>query len=154
LPLTLTDLAEPYLITGAGDVIRVYDISSLKEPELIHEVDAHWHDVTALRLWIRKSVGADKKTRIEPYIVSTSLDGTIRKWRLSGMLLFFLSHYAYHFDCVDSRCIRKSDLLNPVPVPSSINDKISPSAPATSSDTFKMTEDEERELAELLGSDQ
>src|ERR1700722_7677688 len=85
LPLALTDLAEPYLITGAGDIIRVFDVSSPREPELISEIDAHWHDVTILRLWMRKFVGPDNKARIEPWIVSTSLDGTIRKWRLSGM---------------------------------------------------------------------
>jgi hypothetical protein len=84
LPLALTDLAEPYLITGAGDIIRAYDVSSLEEPELIGEVDAHWHDVTALRLWVRKFVGSDGRTRVEPWVVSASLDGTIRKWRLSG----------------------------------------------------------------------
>lgn len=84
LPLSLTDLAEPYIITGAGDVIRVYDVSSPEEPELIAEVDAHWHDVTALRLWARKTTGADGKARVEPWIISASLDGTIRKWRLNG----------------------------------------------------------------------
>jgi WD40 repeat protein len=84
LPLSLTDLAEPYIITGAGDIIRVYDVSTLEEPELVGEVDAHWHDVTALRLWVRKTVGDDGKTRVEPWIISASLDGTIRKWKLQG----------------------------------------------------------------------
>ena len=85
LPLSLTDLGEPYLLTAAGDVIRVYDISSPDEPELMSDVDAHWHDVIALRLWVRKFVGVDGKTRIEPWVISASLDGTIRKWKLSGI---------------------------------------------------------------------
>jgi len=84
LPLSLTDLGEPYIITGAGDIIRVYDVSTLEEPELVGEVDAHWHDVTALRLWVRKTTGDDGKTRVEPWIISASLDGTIRKWKLQG----------------------------------------------------------------------
>ena len=86
LPLGLTPLAEPYLLTGAGDVIRVFDVSSPEEPELLAEVDAHWHDVTALRLWMRKSAveGAPGAVKVEPRIVSASLDGTIRRWRLSG----------------------------------------------------------------------
>lgn len=84
LPLSLTDLDEPYLLTGAGDIIRVYDVSSPDEPELISQVDAHWHDVTAIRLWIRKTVGEDQKIRVEPWIITASLDSTIRKWRLSG----------------------------------------------------------------------
>ena len=85
LPLSLTDLAEPYIVTGAGDVIRIYDISNPDEPELIGEVDGHWHDVTALRLWVRRTTGGDNKTRVEPWIISASLDGTIRKWRLQGL---------------------------------------------------------------------
>jgi WD40 repeat protein len=89
LPLSLTPLGEPYLLTGAGDVIRVYDVSSLDEPELLGEVDAHWHDVTALRLWMKKWVGEDGKVRVEPWIVSGSLDGTLRKWRLTGKLYGF-----------------------------------------------------------------
>ncbi|KAJ6606545.1 WD40-repeat-containing domain protein [Mycena vulgaris] len=129
LPLSVTDLVEPYLITGAGDVIRVYDVSSLEEPELVNEVDAHWHDVTALHLWLRKTVGADSKTRVEPWVVSTSLDGTIRKWRLA-------------------------DLLTQSPVPRPEQPKVTQTTPASQTDSkFEMTEEEERELAELLDSD-
>lgn len=97
LPLTLTDIAEPYLITGAGDTLRVYDLSSLDEPEFVREVEGHWHDVTAIRLWIRKSTAEDGKTRVEPWVVSTGLDGTIRKWKLSGKcsrLLFTFFGYS------------------------------------------------------------
>lgn len=89
LPLSLTPLAEPYVLTGAGDVIRAYDVSSPDEPELLGVTDAHWHDVVALRLWMRKNAvvndgNATKSSAIEPWIISTSLDGTIRKWRLTG----------------------------------------------------------------------
>ena len=88
LPLSLTPLAEPYLLTGSGEAIRVYDVSSPEEPELIAETDAHWHDVTTLRLWIRRSQveGEPSKVRVEPWIVSASLDGTLRRWKLSGEL--------------------------------------------------------------------
>lgn len=87
LPLQATPLAEPYLLTGSGDVIRAYDISSPDEPELLGELDAHWHDVIALRLWMRKSTvdGEPGKVKIEPWIVSASLDGTLRKWKLLGL---------------------------------------------------------------------
>ncbi|KAF8184936.1 WD40-repeat-containing domain protein [Mycena galopus ATCC 62051] len=122
LPLSMTDLAEPYLITGSGDAIRVYDVSSLQEPDLIKEVDAHWHDVTGLYLWVRKTVGADSKTRVEPWVVSSSLDGTIRKWRLA-------------------------DLLAQAPASRPEPPKVTKAAPARGA--FEMSEDEERELAEL-----
>lgn len=85
LPLSITPLAEPYLLTGSGDTIRVYDVSSLDTPELLGEIDAHWHDVTALRLWMRKTAVEEGKVKVEPWIVSASLDGTLRKWRLLGV---------------------------------------------------------------------
>ena len=85
LPLNLTKLSEPYLLTAAGDVLRIYDISTLDEPEYIGEVDAHWHDIIAVRLWMRNFVGGDGKPRIEPWIITTSLDRTIRKWKLAGL---------------------------------------------------------------------
>lgn len=87
LPLTLTSLGEPYLLTGSGDFIRAYDISSPDEPELLSETDAHWHDIIALRLWMRKLPieGQRGKYTVEPWIISASLDGTLRKWRLAGL---------------------------------------------------------------------
>lgn len=85
LPLNLTNLSEPYLLTAAGDVLRVYDVSTLDEPEYIGEIDAHSHDITAIRLWMRKFVGDDGKARAEPWIITASLDRTIRKWRLTGL---------------------------------------------------------------------
>ncbi|KAI0781081.1 WD40 repeat-like protein [Trametes elegans] len=132
LPLALTPLGEPYLLTGTGDAIRVYDVSSPDEPELLTEVDAHWHDVTALRLWMRREPveGAPGKVRVEPWVVSASLDGTIRRWRLS-------------------------ELLQPPPTPSA--EPVGETKPeeatpvAQPDDTLGMTEDEERELAELMG---
>ncbi|GLB35131.1 putative WD domain, G-beta repeat [Lyophyllum shimeji] len=126
LPLALTELAEPYLITGAGDMLRVYDVSTAEEPELVRELDAHWHDVTAIRLWKRETAGDDGRTRVEPWVVSTSLDGTIRKWRLS-------------------------ELLTPAP-PAEPKAALPPSK-AAQANVFEMTEDEERELAELMDSD-
>jgi len=132
LPLPLTDLAEPYIITGAGDIIRIYNVSNPDEPELIGEIDAHWHDVTALRIWVRKTTGDDGKTRVEPWIISASLDATIRKWRLQ-------------------------DLLNSLPGEPTAEPKLMPGTPpalkSKDEGKFEMTEEEERELAELFGSD-
>ncbi|KAH8108141.1 WD40 repeat-like protein [Cristinia sonorae] len=124
LPLNVTPLAEPYLLTGSGDIIRAYDMSSPEEPDLLGETDAHWHDVTALRLWMRKTKTHDGKTLVEPWVISTSLDRTIRKWRLA-------------------------DLLKPPP-PKPVEEK--PPVENTS-DAYKMSEEEERELAELMGND-
>jgi hypothetical protein len=149
LPLSLTDLREPYIITGAGDIIRVYDVSTLEEPELVGEVDAHWHDVTALRLWVRKTVEDDGKTRVEPWIISASLDGTIRKWKLQGL------------SRIDPLLLKSltsigADLLNPSSIEptAEIKHPAAPSEPDLKDEgKFEMTEEEERELAELLDSD-
>ncbi|KAF6765007.1 WD40-repeat-containing domain protein [Ephemerocybe angulata] len=126
LPLPLTELGESYLLTVAGDYLRVYDISTLHEPELVSTTDVHWHDATAIRLWFRHTKSeSGEVTLVEPYIVTTSLDHSIRKWRLA-------------------------DLLMPIPPPSLKPEPPKQEEPKTSTG---MTEEEERELAELMGDD-
>ncbi|KAF9532348.1 WD40-repeat-containing domain protein [Crepidotus variabilis] len=124
LPLDLTDLGEPYLITAAGDVLRTYDVSTIDQPELLGQVDAHWHDITSIRLWNRATTGEDGKTRVEPWIVTTSLDRTIRKWKLSYLL-----------NPPPPLAIIANSNLQPVP------------------EEAALTEEEERELAELMEDD-
>lgn len=152
LPLALTEVAEPYLITGAGDMLRVYDVTSPEEPEFVMDIDAHWHDVTAIRLWKRKTLGKDGHIKIEPWIISTSLDSTIRKWRLTGELdhvhtfrLLQLIQLSYTYIT--------SELLNPTPKITQKAPVDPPKPPTASTPGFEMTEEEERELAELLDSD-
>jgi len=132
LPLSLTPLLEPYVVTAYGDVIRLYDLSTISEPEILGEIDAHWHDVTAVKLWMRTSKNEAGQTRIEPWIVSTSLDGTIRKWRFSELATSTPDNPAGRTEPV---------VISPVPEP--VGD-----APAG-----ELTEEEERELAELMGED-
>ena len=90
LPLSLTILSRPLLLTGSGDKILIYDAASFGEKDgkaiPIGEMDAHAHDVTALRLWTRtvKVEGIEGAERKEAWIVSGSLDSTVRKWRLQG----------------------------------------------------------------------
>lgn len=93
LPLPLTELQHSYLITGAGDKLRTYDISDLEEPELLSEIDAHAHDVTSLACWVQR--GASDSGKPE-WIVSGSLDGTIRKWRLSGTASSVVSLWSFY----------------------------------------------------------
>jgi len=117
--------AFPYLLGGTGDCIRVYDVSSLDEAEFIREVEGHWHDVTHLRTWIRESVDGTKR---DVWVISASLDGTLRKWKLS-------------------------ELVSPQPL------KSEEKKPATIKDTTQsenplgLTEEEEKELAELMEDD-
>ncbi|KAI0064690.1 WD40 repeat-like protein [Artomyces pyxidatus] len=114
--------AFPYILAGTGDVIHVYDISTLDEPEFVREVEGHWHDVTHLRLWSREA--KDGKSR-ELWVISASLDGTIRRWKLSELLLPAGSE------------LEASPATAPVEAPNK---------PILSA----LTEEEERELAELM----
>ena len=141
LPLSLTNLGETYLLTAHGDTIRTYDVSTPAEPELLSEVDAHWHDVTALRLWVRKfQDGKDGRTKVEPWLVSASLDGTVRRWRLTGRLFF-------------SKCawlivnIILVDLINPPKEPPK------PAPKEEEKPLSTLTAEEEAELAELMDDD-
>lgn len=83
LPLSVTSLERSILLSGSGDLLTAWDVSAFGErdgeTEVISEVDAHWHDITGIGLWIRTTDGQK-----EAWIVTASLDGTLRKWKLSG----------------------------------------------------------------------
>lgn len=132
----------PYLLAGSGDCIRTYDVSSVDEVEFIREVEGHWHDVTHLRIWIRQSADG---TRRDVWVVSGSLDGTLRKWKLSGadgltplMTLPSLS---------------LSDLVVPPPPMTEERKDTVTNDTSQSDEPLGLTEEEERELAELMGDD-
>lgn len=70
-------------------MIRLYGYDPAdpdEPPELLGEIDAHWHDVTALGLWIRV-VQKHGKQSVETWILSASLDATLRRWQMEGMRL-------------------------------------------------------------------
>ncbi|KZO97892.1 hypothetical protein CALVIDRAFT_63556 [Calocera viscosa TUFC12733] len=77
----------PYLVTGGSDErIRVWDTSAVEDsngpPDLLRTLDVHSHEISGLALWLRQG----NKHGREPWILSASLDGTLRKWKLSDML--------------------------------------------------------------------
>ncbi|TFY68242.1 hypothetical protein EVG20_g3634 [Dentipellis fragilis] len=114
--------AFPYVLGGSGDTIRICDVSSPEEPEFVKEVEGHWHDVTHLRLWLRDS---DDKRRKEVWVISASLDTTLRRWKLA-------------------------ELLSP-PAPQAEEKAIPIAKPQAA--PSGLTEEEERELAELMHMD-
>jgi len=78
LPLYVPSLDETYLFTASGDIIRSWDTSDLNDKiEQRNEMDGHWHDVTLLKAWF---------TSPDLYIMSASLDGTIRRWKVKDLL--------------------------------------------------------------------
>lgn len=88
LPLGLTPVNEPLLVVGAGEDLVSFDTSEIDEPDHKATIEAHWHDVSALRLWVKR---ANTSSGFEPIVVSASLDGTVRKWTLKGTSLHHLS---------------------------------------------------------------
>jgi hypothetical protein len=84
LPLALTPLDEPYLLIGSDDTLYCYDLSTIAEPEELGKVDAHWHNIMAIRLWMKKEELDLGRSRLTPFLITASLDGTIRRWPLAG----------------------------------------------------------------------
>ena len=157
LPFEDQDNDTIHLITACGDTLRVYDASaSLDTPELLNEIDAHAHDVTGLRVWLKVTPDGP-----EIWIVSASLDGTIRRWQLQGLSSLFSGGLIYSGD--DYELI--PDLVTPAPSGNEIKavqeekrldaDEVYQRGPKMTMDKVErvMTEEEERELEELLNED-
>ncbi|KAF8312050.1 WD40-repeat-containing domain protein [Cantharellus anzutake] len=129
LPLPLVHVDEPYLISGSADKIFVWDITSVNQKhgviEKVVELDAHSHDVTAIEFWEQAPKG--KSGISEIWIVTAGLDCMVRRWRLKDILN---GTYQRQVDAA-----LKLDKSRRTP----------PSA--------TITEEEERELEELMSSD-
>lgn len=83
LPLFLTFEDATYLVVAVGDLLRVYSydpLSAQDPPELLCELEAHSHDITSLDVWVRTC----NNGRAELWVLSASLDGTLRRWSLHG----------------------------------------------------------------------
>ncbi|KAL7414927.1 WD40-repeat-containing domain protein [Mrakia frigida] len=82
--LPLPHLTPPLLLTGSSDEhIRIWDLSQGESSaRMIREVEGHCAEVMGLRRWVREEEG--KK---EEWVVSSGLDGTIRRWRLADLLI-------------------------------------------------------------------
>lgn len=136
-------------------MIRIYDISELVDDELddalenksapgpkgtahlLNEVDVHSQPVTSLQLWLRESKD------MEPWIVSASLDGTLRRWKLAGeypMLTRSPDWFA--------QVLHISDIIERISASPQLASAMA-AAPARPQEP-QLTIDEERELAELM----
>lgn len=75
-------------MTAAGEGIYTYDIEEFRsgegEASLLGVIDAHAHNVTALGVWFKESDDIQKAGTTEILLISGSLDGTVRQWKLSG----------------------------------------------------------------------
>ena len=135
--------AYPYLLTASGDCIRTYDISSVDEVEFIREVEGHWHDVTHLLLWIQEpAVGVKRNV----WVVSGSLDGSLRKWKLSGTDGLTTLWWPCPYQTL-------SELVVPLPPMTEGGNNATEKDTSQSNELLSLTEEEEKELAELMGDD-
>lgn len=180
LPLHLTPTGLPVVIAGSSsggihmwdlewngdsDDPSVIDGSGARESGL---VDVHSHDVSALALWIRHptieaSIYTSGKGQelplvksVEAWIVSGSLDGTLRRWRVTGQsqLEGPLTNQTHPIkDLLDGKHNTTGDLTGTQPQAEANAASKPPEKPSTRQSTFTMTEDEERELAELMSDD-
>ncbi|PKI82676.1 hypothetical protein MVES1_003972 [Malassezia vespertilionis] len=77
LPLGVSDGEKDALITG--DVQGELEVWCMEPVHKFAAHEGHWHEITHLDRWLR----AEDKTL---WIVSTSLDGTVRRWPLPRLL--------------------------------------------------------------------
>lgn len=87
--LRIWDLSDPNLRVKANDTTtgawkQAKTIQEEKAPAgLLRSMEEHFHEVNLLRIWLRL---AENGLDVEVWIVSASLDMTVRKWKLEEML--------------------------------------------------------------------
>lgn len=107
LPLTLPSLGSNHLVTGCSDEhVRIFDLSTLSPlppnavwsgnptapgerlDGLVREVEGHTHDVVDLGVYtVETEVTPGGARRTEAWLLSASLDGTLRRWKWPEVLV-------------------------------------------------------------------
>jgi len=101
LPLALPTLGSSHLLTGSADEqLRIFDLNMLdptspsatwsgdptapgeKLDGLVREVEGHTHDIVDLGVYTVEGEGG----KTEGWVLSASLDGTLRRWKWPEML--------------------------------------------------------------------
>lgn len=135
-------------LVSAADAANTYK-DGRKPPGLVYEVEGHFHEVAKLAIWTTTGEtqleveGDDRSSepsqqREETYLVSAGLDCTIRKWRLRDILELAKAAAKLKEKPEELSQLEKETLEG---MRSGRED-----APKTA----MMTEEEERELAELM----
>ena len=163
LLLPSTFHSTPLLLCGASDQsIRVFAISSTTDlasrsysseqikldpgrgrARQVSRIEGHWADVVDLDVWVKEVEGGKK----EAWVVSASLDETLRRWSMQGR------------GCRRCQCRFRLvvETLTPSASRSRWSDVLTPPAipkeQVVETKSSLMTEEEERELAELMNSD-
>jgi WD40 repeat protein len=85
-----------YLIAGTGDNLYTWDIASFAlgedKADLLSNSECHADDITSISIWEEPDTANEPQLgKPETWVVTGSLDGTIRRWRLTGKV--FLSNH-------------------------------------------------------------
>lgn len=154
------EYADAVVTGGSDEHVRMFVDASASDQRHVHVVEAHWHEVSALALWKRTrattprlpSVLPPPSAQAEAWIVSASLDGSVRRFALHTIAALDPPQLARPIDAVSTASQTWDRYSVPAPAPAP--------APAASAlfDTSNprsvhMTPDEEAELAELMDSD-
>lgn len=136
-------------LVSAADAADQYK-DGKKPPGMVYELEGHFHEVVKLAIWSttgetqlevedEDELSKPSEQREETYIVSAGLDCTIRKWRLRDVLELAKAAAKLKDKPEELTKLEKKTLHN---IRAGKED-----APKTA----MITEEEERELAELMG---
>ncbi|KAG9093583.1 hypothetical protein FRC07_011438, partial [Ceratobasidium sp. 392] len=159
------------LLTGGSDgAIRIWALPEGEDDDVatidgrgVNEdgvVDVHSHDVSALALWVRNPAVENNKDmteedgfgpvkQVEAWVVSASLDGTLRRWKLDDLVAGKHNTRTEHSPTIDTTAL---PWTTPGWKPANFEPTQQPST-GQQPRSFSITEEEERELAELMSDE-
>ncbi|KAG8835737.1 hypothetical protein FRC17_001528 [Serendipita sp. 399] len=131
---SLLDKLDPsalFLLTGSGERVHVFEVSDIAhgEVELLNKAEVHSLDVSYMGVWLHESQEPQNNGATLITVITSSLDGMVRKWEIHGMSLI-------------------NYLLSP-----QVSEAAASHKPLSEHTTSILTEEEEKELAELLDGD-
>ncbi|KAJ1593083.1 hypothetical protein NDA11_004730 [Ustilago hordei] len=152
---------EEALITGGSDEhVRLYPSANSEEEE-VYQVEGHWHEITSLACWIRhpnpsfptaptSEAVLPPAKEVQVWILSASLDGTIRRWNLLTIATLPKPQFK---PVLQEDCTLKFDWDQDSLPPVTKRNLMPDDAVVGTGNVFQMTPEEEAELAELIDSD-
>ncbi|KAJ1027445.1 hypothetical protein NDA18_003451 [Ustilago nuda] len=152
---------EEALITGGSDEhVRLYPSANSEEEE-VYQVEGHWHEITSLACWIRhpnpsfptvptSEALLPPAKEVQVWILSASLDGTIRRWNLLSIASLPKPQFK---PVLQEDCTLKFDWDQDSLPPVTKRNLMPDDAVVGTGNGFQMTPEEEAELAELIHSD-
>ncbi|KAG8854415.1 hypothetical protein FRB91_003509 [Serendipita sp. 411] len=85
LPIQESDML---LFTGSQEKIHTFDVSTVghEEVELLGQTEAHSLDINSIGIWYHGSQSTHAYRQQDVTIITSSLDGMLRKWKIDQLL--------------------------------------------------------------------